>query len=97
MQAPPQVVYVRPPRNGLGISSFILGLLAVIYAWIPGGGILWGAIGLSLGLVQRGRLSRGEATNRSLTKAGIILSVVGMVLSLGITIALVATNSTLEL
>ena len=75
------VVYVHTERNGLGTSSFVLGLIAtivglmpIILAWIA---FPTGFIGFALGLSNISRLRKGKATNKWMTVTGVVLSVLG--------------------
>lgn len=84
-QFAPQQVPMRPGQNGQGTASFILGLMAIVLCFPFYFISFWLALGgLTLGIHQRGLLRRGEATNRAMTKAGIVLSIIGLVLSIGL-------------
>jgi hypothetical protein len=88
---PQEIVSARTGKNGLGVSSFVLGLLTVITnlaGFINVFVVIPGIVGLCLGLAQRRRLRTGEATNRSITNAGIVLSAIGIVVSLAMIIAI---------
>ncbi|TLQ45473.1 DUF4190 domain-containing protein [Streptomyces marianii] len=73
-----------PVRNGLGTAALILGIIGALSGLIPLffwlAGIL-GLIGLILGLSAKGRVKRGEATNKGVAVAGIVLGLVSLVLS----------------
>lgn len=79
-----EVTERREHRNGLGISSFVLGLVASIIGLVPIMGIpalASGLVGLGLGLGNIGRTRRHEA-GKGWTIAGIALSVLGTVLAI---------------
>nr|WTB31718.1 DUF4352 domain-containing protein [Streptomyces sp. NBC_00830] len=82
--APAQTPGLRPARNGLGISALILGIIGAVSGLIPFlfwlAGIL-GVIALILGLVGRGRVKRGEATNKGATTFGAALGLIALILS----------------
>ncbi|WSA77247.1 DUF4352 domain-containing protein [Streptomyces sp. NBC_01799] len=82
--APAQTPGLRPARNGLGISALILGIIGAVSGLIPFlfwlAGIL-GVIALILGLVGRGRVKRGEATNKGATTFGAVLGLIALILS----------------
>ncbi|MGW3776317.1 DUF4190 domain-containing protein [Streptomyces sp. NPDC005091] len=82
--APAQTPGLRPARNGLGISALILGIIGAVSGLIPFlfwlAGIL-GVIALTLGLVGRGRVKRGEATNKGATTFGAVLGLIALILS----------------
>jgi hypothetical protein len=81
----PRPAVQQAPRNGLGITALILGIIGVVtgiipfFFWVAG---ILGVIGLILGFVGRGRAKRGEATNGTMALWGIITSAVAMVLSI---------------
>ncbi|MEE1755906.1 DUF4352 domain-containing protein [Streptomyces sp. SP18CS02] len=74
----------RPARNGLGTAALVLGIIGTISGFIPFffwlAGIL-GLIALILGLSGRGRVKRGEATNKGVTTTGAVLGLVALILS----------------
>lgn len=76
-------VYAAPaPRNGLGTSGFILGLLGAVFGLIPVIGVVaWplALIGLPLSGVGLSRASKGIATNKGMAIAGLVLSLVALV------------------
>ncbi|MEU8760763.1 DUF4352 domain-containing protein [Streptomyces sp. NPDC048659] len=71
-------------RNGLGTAALILGIIGTLSGLIPLffwlAGIL-GLIALILGLVGRGRVKRGEASNKGVTLTGAILGLAALILS----------------
>jgi hypothetical protein len=79
--APP--LPVQQPRNGLGTTGFVLGLVGLIFSPIPFVGVVaWplvilGVIFSALGLA---RTRSGAATNKGLSIAGLVLSIVGLVI-----------------
>jgi hypothetical protein len=78
------------PRNGLGLSALILGVIAILTCWIVIGG-LFGLLAIVLGVLGAGRARRGRATNRGVAITGIVTGAVGLVLS----IVIVVTAGTL--
>ncbi|MFD5429434.1 DUF4190 domain-containing protein [Streptomyces sp. NPDC127084] len=71
-------------RNGLGTAALILGIVGVLAGlpmflfWLAG---ILGLIGLILGITGRGRVKRGEATNKGAATTGVVLGVVALILS----------------
>jgi len=79
------VPQAAPPRNGLGTAGFVLGLIGLLVSPVPFVGVVaWPLVivGLILSLVGLGRVRKGRATNKGLSIAGIILSVLGLVVSI---------------
>ena len=93
--APPQTVYVQntpTPGNGLGVAGFVLGLLGLIFCWLPGLGITMAVLGIILGGV-------GIATGKKkgapvgLAIAGLVLGIIALIPAI-IIIAAVASAGT---
>lgn len=83
-QAPTQ------PRNGLGVTGFVLGLIGLVFAFIPLIGVIaWPLV--ILGIIFSGigfaRTRSGKATNTGLSIAGLVVSVVGLVICILWTVA----------
>ncbi|MGP3632269.1 DUF4352 domain-containing protein [Streptomyces sp. 24-1644] len=82
--APDQTPGVRSARNGLGTAALVLGIIGTVSGLIPFlfwlAGIL-GLIALILGLTGRGRVKRGEATNKGVTTFGAVLGLLALILS----------------
>lgn len=81
-QWPPQPP-PAPPRNGLGTAGLVLGIIGLVFAFIPIVGIIaWPLVllGLIFGIVGAVRASRGQATNRGVAIGGIVCSGLGLVI-----------------
>jgi hypothetical protein len=72
-------------RNGLGIAAFVLGLAGSVVGLIPILSIpalISGLIGFGLGLGGHRRLRHRQADNKVMTRAGILFSVLAVVLGI---------------
>lgn len=70
------------PRNGLGTAGFVLGLVGMIFSFIPIIGVVaWPLVilGLVFSALGYARTRSGRATNKGLAIAGVILSIIGLV------------------
>jgi uncharacterized protein DUF4352/uncharacterized protein DUF4190 len=71
-------------RNGMGTSALVLGLIGAVSGLVPFmfwlAGIL-GLLALVFGLIGRGRVKRGEASNKGPATAGVILGLLSLILS----------------
>ncbi|MFE2110000.1 DUF4190 domain-containing protein [Kitasatospora sp. NPDC059463] len=82
----PYPVPAPQPRNGLGIAAMVLGIvgtvlgLAVILFWLSW---LPALLAVILGAVALTQVRKGVATNRGTALAGVILGVVGLLVSTG--------------
>lgn len=77
-EQPASVVYVEQPRNGLAVAAMVLGIIAVLFVWIPFLNILsmiLAIVALGLGipaLIKANRVRKGMGP----AIAGIVLAVV---------------------
>ncbi|MGR8007971.1 DUF4190 domain-containing protein [Streptomyces hypolithicus] len=71
----------QAPANGYGITAMVLGIISVTFFCAYGLGVILGVLALIFGILGRKRVQRGEATNQGMALAGIILGIVGFLLS----------------
>lgn len=73
------------PRNGLGVTALVLGIVGVLFAIIPFlfwlGGIL-GLLALIFGIIGVSRAGKGLATNKGMALTGLILGAVSIVVAI---------------
>lgn len=75
----------QQPRNGLGVAALVLGIVGLLFAFTPITfwlGAILGILGLVFGIVGMGRASKGEATNKGVAIAGLILGAIAIVVSI---------------
>ena len=80
-QPPQQTYYVEQPRksNGLGVAGFILAIIALFLGWIPiVGWVIW-ILGLLFSFIGIFKAPRGLAI------AGLIISLLGLLVIVGLT------------
>ncbi|MFC8509565.1 DUF4190 domain-containing protein [Streptomyces sp. NPDC057411] len=86
MQPPP-----AQPRNGLGTTALVLGIVGLVLAIIPFlfwlGGIL-GLLALIFGIVGASRAGKGLATNKGAAISGLVLGAVSIVVSIAWTVVI---------
>jgi hypothetical protein len=70
------------PRNGFGIAALVLGLLSLPAAFTVIFGVLLGIAAVIFGALGRGRAKKGQANNGGMAVAGLVLGIVGIVVSL---------------
>lgn len=69
------------PKNGLGTTSLVMGILSILGAWIPFAGFgsyITSIIGIVTGAAGRKRATSGRATNRGAATGGLVMSIVGL-------------------
>lgn len=69
------------PKNGLGTTSLVMGILSLVGAWIPFvgfGAYITSILGIVTGALGRGRAKRGLATNGGAAMGGLVTSVLGL-------------------
>ncbi|MGQ0837348.1 hypothetical protein [Actinokineospora sp.] len=70
-------------QNGIGTAGFVTGLIGLVFSVIPIVGVIaWPLviIGAVLSGVGLSKASRGEANNKGLAIAGIVCSIVGLLI-----------------
>jgi hypothetical protein len=80
---PHQPMFGPPPQNGLGTAGFVLGLLGFLFAPIPIVGVVaWPLVilGITFSPIGVAKANKGEATNRGLATAGVVLSILGLLI-----------------
>lgn len=71
-----------PPRNGIGVTGFVLGLVGLVFSPIPFIGVIaWPLVilGLILSIIGLARVKSGKASNKGLSITGIALSALGLI------------------
>ncbi|MET7995295.1 DUF4190 domain-containing protein [Amycolatopsis sp. NPDC005232] len=75
---------VAPQRkNGLGVAGFVLGLIGLVFAFIPVIGLIaWPLtiLGVIFGVVGIVRVNKGEADNKGMAITAVVLSAIGLVI-----------------
>ncbi|MFC9586381.1 DUF4190 domain-containing protein [Streptomyces yangpuensis] len=74
--------YGRQPSNGFGVTSLVLGILAVVGCITSFIAVALGIGAVVFGALGKGKANRGEADNGGVALAGIILGAIGIVLGL---------------
>jgi hypothetical protein len=78
----PYTGYAPPPtgpKNGLGIASLVVAIIGLFTVF---GGIILGIVAIILGFMGWSRAKRGEATNGGVAIAGIVLGILGVIVSI---------------
>ena len=87
----------RAPQNGLGTAGFVLGLIGLLFSFIPVIGVIaWPLVLLGLVLAGIGvsRARAGRATNKGLAIAGLVCASLGLVMCVLYTAAFGAAVAT---
>lgn len=69
---------IAQPKNGMGVASLVLGILGVIPLVFP---IVMSILAIIFGGIGRSRATRGEATNKGVATAGLVLGIIGTLLN----------------
>ncbi|MER7520200.1 DUF4190 domain-containing protein [Streptomyces sp. NPDC126499] len=84
----------QSPSNGMGTAAMVLGIIAVAGFCFYGLGAILGILALIFGVIGLKKANRGEATNRGMAIAGIVLGAIGTLVGavVGFLLWAVATN-----
>ena len=69
-------------RNGLGVASLVVGLVALLASLTVVGGLMLGVLAAMLGLLARAQVRHGQASNGDAAMTGVVLGVLAIVASL---------------
>jgi len=81
---PPPPYYGHPPapvepKNGLGIASLVLAIIALLSVWTVFVAVVLGPAAVIVGFLGRGRVKRGAANNGGVAIAGIALGALAII------------------
>ncbi|CAM5353939.1 hypothetical protein STANM337S_01313 [Streptomyces tanashiensis] len=94
---PGQPGWQQSPSNGMGTTTMVLGIIAVAGFCMYGLGVILGILALIFGIIGLKKVGRGEATNRGMALAGVVLGAIGTLVSavfLGFMIWAISQDST---
>jgi len=74
--AAPQIASLLGPR-----SALVTGIIGVVLSWYWPAGLVLGVVAVVCGVVGRKSAARGEATNAGTATAGLVLGIIGLVLT----------------
>jgi hypothetical protein len=81
-----------PPSNGVAVAAFVLGVIAMVLAWIPLFDIVLAAPAVILGGLGISRANRTRGTGKGLAIAGLILGAISILVTLVVFAILVAVS-----
>jgi hypothetical protein len=67
---------LNAPKNGLGTAALVIAIIALFSVF---GGVVLGVVAIILGVIGLQRVNRGEATNRGVAVAGIVLGILSII------------------
>ncbi|MFD8934006.1 hypothetical protein ACFV0R_01890 [Streptomyces sp. NPDC059578] len=77
-----------PPNNSFGLTAQILGIVS-LGVWLWPVTLVTGVLALVYGGLARSRVAKGLSTNPGQARAGMICGAVGLLLAVGLTVAIV--------
>lgn len=96
-QAPQANVYGVPAPatktcTGFGVTALVTGILGILFAWVPGFGLVLAAVGTVFGGIAVARTRRASVPGKGMAIAGLVMGIVGVVL-FALIVIVVAINS----
>jgi hypothetical protein len=75
-----------PAENGFGTTGLVLGIIGLVFSWVPGLNLLLGVLATVFGALgwRKGRARR--ATNGGPALAGMIMGIITIVIAIGLAI-----------
>jgi Domain of unknown function (DUF4190) len=84
------------PRNGLGIASLVIAIVALVLFWTVFGGVMLGIVAVLMGFAALGRVKHGQANNKGVAITGIVLGVVATVAGLLVAVPIVGYQNCID-
>lgn len=84
-QPHPAPVYYAPPTNGMGVTALVLGIVGLVFSFIPVIGVIaWPLVilGVIFGGVGISKAGKAPGTPKGTAVAGLTCSLVGLVICL---------------
>lgn len=78
------------PSNGMGTASLVVGIVSAVIFCLWPLAIILGILAVIFGVIGRGKVRRGEATNGGQALAGIICGAVGIVIAVAFGVVVIA-------
>lgn len=78
----PSQMPATKPSNGLGTAGFVVGLIGLLFSFIPLIGVVaWPLVilGIIFSAIGISKATKGRATNKGLAIAGLVVSIAGLV------------------
>jgi hypothetical protein len=75
------------PRNGYGTTALVVGIVGLVFCWVPMFGIILAGIAILFGFLGRARANRGEATNGGQAVSGAVLGSIAALIGIIVTAA----------
>lgn len=73
---------VQPQQsNPMAIAGMVLGLVGLVFCWVPYFGIIVAIIGLVLSIVGVVKANSAGGTNRGMAITGLVCSIVGIIIA----------------
>jgi hypothetical protein len=76
-----------PAENGFGVTGLVLGIIGLVFSWIPGLNLLLGVLATIFGALGWTKSRKGRATNGGPALAGMIMGIITIVVAVGLAIA----------
>ena len=96
---PPMSGYApQVPRgtSGMAIASLVCGIVSLLLFCFWPLSVPLGIVALILGLIARSKIKRGEATGGGLALTGIVTGAIGMLISIGVVVGIIANKDKIE-
>lgn len=80
-----------PPakKNGFGITALVLGIVGLLFSWVPVFGLVLAILAIVFAVLGRGRVKRREADNGGLAIAGLVTGIIGALIGAVVLVVLV--------
>lgn len=64
--------------NGMAVAGLVLGIVSIVFCWVPFLGVILGVVGLILSVMGRKQCLPGQT---GMATAGLVLAIIGLCIS----------------
>lgn len=80
--APPYPYVQAPPTNGLAISSLVIGIVAIVFCWVPIFDVVLSVPAFILGILGVSKANQTGGSGKGLAISGIVLGAIATAVTL---------------
>lgn len=82
--------------NGLAVAGMVLGIIGLVFCWVPVLGWILALLGLIFGAIGNGKANRIGGKGKGMALAGLIMGVLGLIIGIALFIWAVKKTNEME-
>jgi hypothetical protein len=91
-----QAPQAQEQGNGLAVAGMVLGIIGLVFCWVPVLGWILALLGLIFGAVGNGKANKIGGKGKGMALAGLIMGVLGLIIGIALFIWAVKKTNEME-